>query len=98
MQEILENGEFILLENGEEKKYNTLFTFKCLENNKDYVVYTDNTTDEEGNLNVFTSVYNPEAERFELLPVETDEEWQMIDDKIDEEFSKFIEIEGEKNE
>ena len=82
MQEELEKGKFIMTEDGEEKEYETLFTFYNKDNNKNYVVYTDNTTNSEGGLNTFASRYNPESQEFLLLPVETEEEWANIDSVI----------------
>lgn len=43
------------------------------------MVYTDNTKDDEGNTKVYASVFNPEAEPLELLPVETEREWKIIE-------------------
>ena len=43
------------------------------------MVYTDNTTDEEGNVRVYASVFIPDAEPLELLPVETEREWKIIE-------------------
>lgn len=46
---------------------------------KNYMVYTDNTKDEEGNTKVYASVFKPDAEPLELLPVETEREWKIIE-------------------
>ena len=43
------------------------------------MAYTDNTTDEEGNTKVYASIFNPEEENPVLLPIETDEEWKLIE-------------------
>ena len=56
------------------------------------MVYTDNTTDEEGNTKVYASVFNPNAEPLELLPVETEREWKVIETII-----TSIEEENKKN-
>ena len=61
-----------------------LFTFEGKENGKNYIVYTDNTTDEEGNTKVYASIYDPEKEDQNLQPIETDEEWNMIETILDE--------------
>ena len=39
----------------------------------------DNTKDEEGNTKVYASVFKPDAEPLELLPVETEREWKIIE-------------------
>jgi uncharacterized protein YrzB (UPF0473 family) len=69
----------VLDENGEEVTCEILFTFNSEETNKDYMVYTDNTTDSEGNVKVYASIYDPKATNTELIPIETDREWKIIE-------------------
>ena len=64
----------VLDENGNEVECEVLFTFDSEETNKSYIVYTDNTTDEEGNTKVYASIFNPNDEKTELIPIETDRE------------------------
>ena len=52
-------------ENGIEVECEVLFTFDSEETNKSYIVYTDNTTDEEGNTKVYASIFNPKDEKTE---------------------------------
>lgn len=68
----------ILDENGKEKDCEVLFTFDSEETNKSYMVYTDNTTDDEGNVRVFASIYDPNDPNSKLLPIETEQEWSII--------------------
>ena len=82
MQKELENGTFILNENGIETEYTTILTFYNQENQKNYVVYTDNTIDEIDNLNLFASSYDPNDEEFNLYPVMRDDEWQNINEVL----------------
>lgn len=42
----------------------TLFTFESTETGRSYIVYTDNTTDEDGNTTVYASIYDPAAVEF----------------------------------
>ena len=65
-------------EHGNETQCETLATFYSEETNKDYIIYTDNQLDEEGNCKVYASIYKMDGEGFELMEVETDEEWDMI--------------------
>lgn len=65
-------------ENGKEKECEVLFTFESDETYKNYIVYTDNTTDEEGNTKVFASIFNPNEPESKLLPIETEKEWTII--------------------
>ena len=69
----------VLDENGNEVECEVLFTFDSEETNKSYIVYTDNTTDEEGNTKVYASIFNPNDEKTELIPIETDREWKIIE-------------------
>lgn len=91
----MKENKFVLLdEKGQEKKYDVLFTFESEETNKNYIVYTDNSLDETGNVQVFASVYNPEDENTKLEPIETEKEWKVIEtilDTLQEEVKKKVE-------
>ena len=81
----------IINDEGKEVTCEILFTFDSEETKKSYIVYTDNTTDEQGNVKVYASVYNKEAEEAELLPIETEREWKIIEtilESIQEESKK----------
>lgn len=86
-----ENTFKVIDKDGKEIEFEILFTFESDETKKNYMVYTDNTKDDEGNTKVYASVFNPEAEPLELLPVETEREWKIIEtilDSIQEENKK----------
>ena len=68
-------------ESGNEIEYEILLAFKWMKTNKNYIVYTDNTKDEEGNINVFAAIYYPN-DSTRLDPIETDEEWDEIDIRL----------------
>lgn len=74
-----ENTFKIIDKDGKEIEFEILFTFESDETSKNYMVYTDNTLDEEGNTKVYASVFNPNSESLELLPVETEREWKVIE-------------------
>lgn len=81
----------VMDENGKEVTCEVLFTFDSEETNKSYMVYTDNTTDEDGNVKVYASTFDPNAENTELKPIETDREWKIIEtilESIQEENNK----------
>ncbi len=81
----------VLDDNGKEIVCEVLFTFNSEETKKDYIVYTDNTTDDAGNVKVYASIYDPKDEKTELIPIETDREWKIIEtilDTIQEENNK----------
>ena len=71
-------------EKGNEIECEVLFTFDSTETNKSYIVYTDNTTDEEGNTKVYASTYNPSEEELKLAAIETDKEWKIIETILNE--------------
>ena len=83
----------VLDENGSEVVCEVLFTFDSEETKKNYIVYTDNTTDEEGNVRVYASIFDPNNENTELKPIETDREWKIVEtilESIQEESNKNI--------
>ena len=70
------NTMFVTDESGNEKEMEILFTFEDEEKGRKYVVFAD--PEDEGD-EVFASAYDDEGN---LMPVETDEEWQMIEEVI----------------
>ena len=69
---------------GKEEQYEVLFTFESDETNRSYIVYTDGKKDKSGNIKVFASIYDPNDEASPLIPIETDEEWNIIEAILDE--------------
>ena len=70
---------FKCMVDGIEKEFEVLYTFKSNKNNKDYVIYTDNSYDENNNLSIFASIYYPFDLEKELGNIETEEEWEEIE-------------------
>ncbi len=66
-------------ENGREIVYDVLFTFESEETNKNYIVYTDQSKDDKGNIQVYASIYDPENPNSKLEPIETEKEWKVIE-------------------
>lgn len=64
---------------GKEIEYEVLFTFDSDETKKSYMVYTDDSKDEHGNTKVYASAYVPGDDSTELLPIETEKEWKIIE-------------------
>lgn len=69
----------VINKDGEEVVCNILFTFDSEETGKSYIVYTDNSLDELGNIQVFASVFHPEDPNTKLEPIETEKEWKVIE-------------------
>ena len=76
----MEDKSFTLInDEGKEVKYDVLFTFDSDETKKSYIAYTDNTYDEEGNISVYASTYDPNSEEMVLGEITTDKEWKVIE-------------------
>ena len=84
-------------ETGKEVIYDVLFTFDSEETNKSYIVYTDNSLDDECNIQVFASVYYPGSDTSRLDPIETDKEWKIIE-TILKTIEESVKEKTEKNE
>lgn len=76
----MKKNSFTLIdENGNEVEYDVLFTFESEETNKNYIVYTDQTKDDVGNIQVYASIYDPNDPNSKLEPITTDKEWKVIE-------------------
>lgn len=74
----------VLGDDGKEIEHEVLFAFENKETGKNYIVYTDNSFDEEGNVKVYASIYNPDEDESKLLPVDTEEEWKLIETLLEQ--------------
>ncbi len=59
-------------------EYEILHAFWLEKTKKNYVIYTDNTCDKDGNLNIFASIYYPDDDS-KLEAIETEEEWNAVE-------------------
>ena len=66
-------------EAGEDIECEILFTFDSDEIHKRYVVYTDNTTDTDGNINVYASTYDSTDSVRNLHPIKMEKEWNYVE-------------------
>lgn len=87
-----EKQKFIVLDDkGKEIECEPLFTFESEETKKQYVVYTDNSKDKDGNVRVFASIYEVTDKGNRLLPIKSEKEWKVIEtilESIQEETKK----------
>ena len=74
----------VVNDEGEEVLCTLLFTFESDETGKNYVIYTDDTLDENGSTKVYASIYDPTGESTQLMPIETDQEWEIIENVLNE--------------
>lgn len=71
---------FTMISNdGKEMECEVVLTIDSDEFGKSYIVYTDHTLDENGNIKTYASIYDPSGTSLDLLPVTSDEEWNMIE-------------------
>jgi uncharacterized protein YrzB (UPF0473 family) len=72
------NSQIILQdEAGKELEVDILFTFESKVNNKTYIVYTDHSTDSDGQEKVFAGIYDKNDEI--LNPIEDKDDYILIE-------------------
>ena len=88
----------IVDENGDEHVCEVIFTFESVEYAKSYVLYhvlgKDDVEDEE--IEIHASAFIPSEDNTdgELMPIEDDEEWEMIEEML----NTFLAEEEEEDE
>lgn len=82
------NCLYVKDENGNEKKMTILFTFDSEDTKQQYVVFQDLENNPE---EVFASRYNDQGQ---LIPIESDEEWNMVEEVI----NTFVEEQDDEEE
>ena len=80
---------FKIIENGREISCDILFTFSDDNNNINYIVYTDGTKDEEGDLEIYASRYTLKGNDYYLEEIKTESEWNLIDNMIDAKYKEL---------
>ncbi len=81
----------IVLEDGSIDEVEFLLSFKFTDNNKEYMIYTKNETDDNGNITIYVaSVEKKDGSDPKLGSVESEEEWTRIKNVL-KELSKNIE-------
>lgn len=68
----------IVNDKGEELACDVLFTYEDTKLNKNYIVFTDNTKDDNGQIKVYANTYDPTGKDLSLGKIETEEEWDNI--------------------
>ncbi len=90
---IFESSSFMM----DGKEYDILVTFDDEEEKTKYIVYTDNSKEKNGKVRVFASKYNPLVDVGRLLPIESDEEWNIVERILDHSIAEIEKDErGEK--
>jgi len=79
---------FKVIENGKEIVCDVVLTFRDENNNKNYIVYTDGTKDEDGDLEIYASRYLIKDDSYYLEEVENEEEWNLIDNMLESKYKE----------
>lgn len=69
---------------GSVEEVEVLLAFEFNDTKKEYVIYTKNETDENGNVTIYAASVHQNGEQTELGNIETDEEWSRIKDVLRE--------------
>lgn len=72
----------IKTENGKDLEANVITFLKDEETNKEYVFYTFDDEDGEVEAKIYASVFVENASGYELLPIESEEEWKALQEEI----------------
>lgn len=81
----------IVLEDGSVDEVEFLLSFKFTDNNKEYMVYTKNETDNNGNVTIYVaSIDRQEGTDPKLGGVDSEDEWTRIKNVL-KELSKNVE-------
>ncbi len=71
----------IIHTNNEKQEYEILKTFHWSKTDKNYIIYTDNTLDENGSLNIYAKTYHT-GDTTHLDEITTNEEWQNVEKQL----------------
>lgn len=74
----------IVNEDGSTEDVEVILAFEFKDNKKEYVVYTKNEKDENGNVTVYVSNVDRTNEQPKLLGVDSESEWNRIKDVLRE--------------
>ncbi len=74
----------IMKEDGTTEEVELLICFEFNDTKKEYVVYTRNEKDENGNITIYVSSVDRSGEMPKMGAIESDEEWSRIKDVLRE--------------
>ena len=74
----------ILDEDGNEIECQTILMFFSPESEKDIVIYTDNTIDENGIESMYASYYIYDDETLRLEDIDSNTDWELIQEVLSE--------------
>lgn len=74
---------FKIYNNNKEINCNIIKVFRDDSNNINYIIYTDGTKDDNGDLEIYASRYVLEDNNYVLADIENDYEWNLIDNMLE---------------
>ena len=74
--------KIIVQEDGSIDEVEVIVAFEFKDNHKEYVVYTKNEKDENGNVTVYVSLVDRSGNEPKLLGVDDEAEWNRIKDVL----------------
>lgn len=74
----------IVLDDGTIDEVEVLLTFELVDLKKQYIVYTKNEVDENGNVTIYISTVSGSGDNVRLTNIETEEEWTRIKEVLRE--------------
>ena len=96
MSEKFQDNKFSVMAGGKEIVCDILFKFQSQQTGKHYMAFTDHSKDREGNPSVFYATYDPDAEDISLAPIQSEQEWMMVRDMMQELSEKTVNTLREK--
>ena len=79
---MLLEDKLTIMKDGKEVECEVVFDFSCKENGRNYVAFTDHSTDEDGNENIYVKSYDPLLDNPEMEDITTDAEWNMVSEVL----------------
>lgn len=83
-QEVEKKMMSIVAEDGSIEEVEVILAFEFKDTKKEYVVYTKNEKDENGNVTVYVSNIDRSGDEPKLVGVENENEWNKIKDVLRE--------------
>ena len=74
----------IISEDGTTEEVEVILAFEFKDNKKEYVIYTKNEKDENGNVTVYVSNIDRSSGEPKLIGIDDEEEWNRIKDVLRE--------------
>lgn len=87
------NKVFLAKDNkGVEREFEIIYKFDSDQTKRSYLIYTDGEK-EEGRVKVYANIYDKTGTNRNLIPIETEEEWNTIEALL----SKLEDLNNENN-